>query len=61
MILEKRLRVFAQYLKGSESNVDSYHDGHLESAIKYAKAEVMQEIGEMLEEVLDRDEEDLLN
>jgi|TARA_R110000787_G_scaffold160143_1_gene273889 hypothetical protein len=61
MILEKRLRVFAQYLKGSESNVDSYHDGHLESAIKYAKQEVMQEIGEMLEEVLDRDEEDLLN
>jgi hypothetical protein len=61
MILEKRLRVFAQYLKESESNVDSYHDGHLESAIKYAKAEVMQEIGEMLEEVLDRDEEDLLN
>ena len=61
MILEKRLRVFAQYLKGSESNVDSYHDGHLESAIKYAKQEVMQEIGEMLEEVLDRDEEDLPN
>tara|TARA_R110000737_G_scaffold203960_1_gene222852 strand:- start:449 stop:634 length:186 start_codon:yes stop_codon:yes gene_type:complete len=61
MILEKRLRVFAQYLKESESNVDSYHDGHLESAIKYAKQEVMQEIGEMLEEVLDRDEEDLLN
>ena len=61
MILEKRLRVFAQYLKGSESNVDSYHDGHLESAIKYAKQEVMQEIGEMLEEVLDRDEEDLSN
>ena len=53
--------MFADYLKGSESNVDSYHDGHLESAIKYAKAEVMQEIGEMLEEVLDRDEEDLLN
>ena len=61
MILEKRLRVFAQYLKDTVDHVDSYHDGHLESAIKYAKAEVMQEIGEMLEEVLDRDEEDLLN
>ena len=61
MILEKRLRVFAQYLKDTVDQVDSYHDGHLESAIKYAKAEVMQEIGEMLEEVLDRDEEDLLN
>ena len=61
MILEKRLRVFAQYLKDTVDKVDSYHDGHLESAIKYAKQEVMQEIGEMLEEVLDRDEEDLLN
>ena len=58
-MLEKRLRVFAQYLKDTTDNVDSYHDGHLESAIKYAKAEVMQEVGEMLEEVLNRNEEDL--
>jgi len=60
-MLEKRLRVFAQYLKDTRDEVDSYHDGHLESAIKYAKAEVIQEIGEMLEEVLNRDEEDLPN
>ena len=58
-MLEKRLRVFAQYLKDTRDEVDSYHDGHLESAIKYAKAEVIQEIGEMLEEVLNRNEEDL--
>jgi aminopeptidase C len=58
-MLEKRLRAFAQYLKDTTDNVDSYHDGHLESAIKYAKAEVMQEIGEMLEEVLDLSEENL--
>ena len=52
-VTEKRLRMFADYLKGSESNVDSYHDGQLESAIKYAKQEVKQEIGDMLEEILD--------
>ena len=58
-MLEKRLRAFAQYLKDTRDDVDSYHDGHLESAIKYAKAEVMQEVGEMLEEVLNRNEEDI--
>ena len=58
-MLEKRLRAFAQYLKDTRDDVDSYHDGHLESAIKYAKAEVMQEMGDMLEEVLDLSEEDL--
>ena len=52
-VTEKRLRMFADYLKGAESNVDSYHDGHLESAIKYAKQQVKQEIGDMLEEILD--------
>ena len=61
LVIKKRLRAFAQYLKDTRDEVDSYHDGHLESAIKYAKAEVMQEIGEMLEEVLNRDEEDLPN
>ena len=52
-VTEKRLRMFADQLKGSESNVDSYQDGHLESAIKYAKQQVKQEIGDMLEEILD--------
>jgi hypothetical protein len=59
-MLEKRLRMLADYLKGSESNVDSYHDGQLESAIKYAKQEVKEEIGEMLEEILDMDEKVIL-
>jgi len=59
-VTEKRLRMFADYLKGSESNVDSYHDGHLESAIKYAKQEAKNEIGDMLEEILDIDEREIL-
>ena len=59
-VTEKRLRMFVDYLKGSESNVDSYHDGHLESAIKYAKQEVKNEIGDMLEEILNIDEEEIL-
>ena len=57
MILEKRLRKLSEWLKESESNIDSYHDGQLESAIKYAKQEVKQEIGDMLEEILDISDE----
>lgn len=47
------LAVLAEWLKGSEANVDPYHDGTLESAIKYAKADVKVEIGQMLEEILE--------
>ena len=49
------LAVLADWLKHSEANVDSYYDGALESAIKYAKAEVKQEIGSLLEEILEMD------
>ena len=52
-VTEKRLRKLSEWLKESPSNVDSYHDGHLESAIKYANQQVKQEIGDMLEEILD--------
>jgi hypothetical protein len=57
---EKRLRMLANYLKESESNVDSYHDGQLESAIKYAKQEVKNEIGDYLEEILNIPEKEIL-
>jgi hypothetical protein len=59
-VTEKRLRMLVGYLKSSESNVDSYHDGQLESAIKYAKQEVKNEIGDLLEEILDIDEKEIL-
>ncbi len=49
------LAVLADWLKDSEANVDPYHDGTLESAVKYAKAEVKQEIGSLLEEILEMD------
>jgi len=53
------LAVLADWLKDSEASVDSYHDGALESAIKYAKAEVKQEIGSLLEEILEMDVQQL--
>ena len=52
-VTERRLRKLSEWLKESPSNVDSYQDGHLESAIKYANQQVKQEIGDMLEEILD--------
>ena len=60
-VTEKRLRMFADYLKGSTEIIDSYSgDGKMESAIKYAKQEVKNEIGDMLEEILDIDEREIL-
>jgi hypothetical protein len=61
-VTEKRLRIFVDYLKGSTEIIDSYSgDGKMESAIKYAKQEVKNEIGDMLEEILDISEEEILD
>ena len=59
-VTEKRLRMFANYLKESTEVIDSYSDGQMESAVKYAKQEVKNEIGDMLEEILDISEEEIL-
>ena len=57
--LERRLRLFAEYLKSTSFYIDSYYDGKMESAIKTAQEEVMQQIGEHLLEVLEMTEEQL--
>jgi|TARA_B110000285_G_scaffold197286_1_gene228836 hypothetical protein len=57
---DNRLRLLASWLEDSDSNVDSYYDGSLESAIKYAKAEVKQEIGGLLQEIIDMSDEDVI-
>ena len=60
-VTEKRLRIFVDYLKESTEIIDSCSgDGKMESAIKYAKQEVKNEIGDMLEEILDMDEKEIL-
>ena len=57
---DNRLRLLASWLEDSDSNVDSYYDGSLESAIKYAKAEVKQEIGSLLQEIIYMSDEDVI-
>lgn len=57
---EKRLRMFANYLKESTEYIDSYRDGSMESAIKHAKQEVKNEIGDYLEEILNIPEKEIL-
>ena len=51
------LKILADWLKSAEDGVDSYHDGHLEAAIKRAKKETKEEIGDYLEEILNGDDE----
>jgi len=57
-VTERRLRKLSEWLKESTEYVDPCSgDGKMESAIKYAKQEVKQEIGDILEEILDISDE----
>ena len=58
--LERRLRLFAEYLKGTQV-YNSEYGGVVERAVEYAKEETIQQIGQMLEEVLDMTDEQLDN
>ena len=57
--MENKLRLFAKMLKDADSYVDSYNEGRLESAIKYAQQDTMQRIGQYLEEILDTSDENV--
>tara|TARA_R100001443_G_scaffold20619_1_gene32688 strand:+ start:2761 stop:2985 length:225 start_codon:yes stop_codon:yes gene_type:complete len=54
---DQKLKILANWLQNSDSGIDIYHDGTLEKAIKNAKQEVKQEIGDYLEEILNADNE----
>ena len=57
--LERKLRLFAEYLKSEQVYQDPYVGGVVERAVNYAKEETIQRIGEYLEEVLDMTDEQL--
>ena len=59
--LEKQLRLFSEYLKSESVYQDPYTGGVVERAVEYAREETMQQIGSMLEEVLNMDDEHLDN
>ena len=54
---DQKLKILANWLQDSDTGIDSYADGTLEQAIKVAKQEVKQEIGDYLEEILNGDDE----
>ena len=54
---DQKLKILANWLQDSDTGIDSYADGTLEQAIKVAKQEVKQEIGDYLEEILNGDYE----
>tara|TARA_B100000287_G_scaffold40628_1_gene36903 strand:+ start:11 stop:256 length:246 start_codon:yes stop_codon:yes gene_type:complete len=54
---DQKLKILADWLQNSDTGIDSYTDGTLEQAIKVAKQEVKQEIGDYLEEILNGDYE----
>tara|TARA_B100001094_G_C18110417_1_gene760801 strand:+ start:903 stop:1148 length:246 start_codon:yes stop_codon:yes gene_type:complete len=54
---DQKLKILANWLQDSDTGIDSYTDGTLEQAIKVAKQEVKQEIGDYLEEILSGNDE----
>ena len=50
---EEKLKLLAIWLIENNSDIDPYSDGQLETAIKTAKMETKQEIGNLILEILD--------
>ena len=55
----ERLEILAAWMKDYKVDIDSYTDGALEREVKYQKEETIQCIGDMLEEILSMDEEQI--
>ena len=54
---DQKLKILSDWLQNSDTGIDSYTDGTLEQAIKVAKQEVKQEMGDYLEEILNGNDE----
>jgi len=60
--MEKRLRLLAKWLsEHSDDCFDSMTEGSMESAIRHAQDATMNKIGDMLQEILDFDGEQITN
>ena len=60
--MEDKIKLLAKWLNDVEASTfcyDSYRSGKLESEIANAQVEVCNKIGDMLEEILQMDEEQL--
>lgn len=54
--LNQTLHILSDWLINSDSNIDPYYDGTLETAIKHSKQDTKIEIGQMIQEILNMDE-----
>tara|TARA_R110001583_G_scaffold33641_13_gene113660 strand:+ start:3474 stop:3662 length:189 start_codon:yes stop_codon:yes gene_type:complete len=59
--MEDRLKVLALWLKDWVEMFDSHTEGVLEAALRRSKDETIQEIGSLLEEVLEMDVDQIKN
>ena len=60
--MKDKLEVLAKWLNNADTSTfhyDSYHSGQLESTIVNAQVEVCNKIGDMLEEILQMDDEQI--
>ena len=59
--MKQRLEILASWMKDFNVSIDPYTDGVVESAIKRQKEETIRCIGDLLEEILDMDDEQVKN
>lgn len=60
--MENRLRLFAKWLSEYEEDCfDPMTEGAMESAVRHATDRITQKIGDMLQEILDFDGEQVAN
>ena len=60
--MKDKIKLLAQWLNNADTSTfhyDLYHSGKLESTIVHAQVEVCNKIGDMLEEILQMDENQL--
>ena len=59
--MKERLELFAKWMKETTVEIDCMRDGALERAVKNEREKTIQEIGGLLEEILNLDLEKVIN
>jgi hypothetical protein len=59
--MKQRLEILASWMKDFNVSIDPYTDGIVESAIKRQKEETIRCIGDLLEDILSMDDEQMKN
>ena len=55
--MEEKLKLLAKWCLEHEAEIDVYHDGQMERALKRAESNAINKVGDYLNEILENDTE----